>query len=93
MAEAGEEMVGVFLVKRHRRANLQHIVERAIRADQHALVSQAVGDERRFDTRRLEGFWIAHQLEAPEESRTANIADQRKLQCECAKAGSQDVAR
>ena len=48
---------------------------------------------RRFDTRRLEGFWIADQLEAPEEFRTANIADQRKLQCECAKAGSQDVAR
>ena len=43
------------------------------------MISQAVGDELRFDTRRIEGFWIAQQLEAPEESRTANIADQRKL--------------
>ena len=44
MVESGDQMVGVVLVERHRRSNLQDIVKWAIRANQHALFLEAVGD-------------------------------------------------
>src|SRR4029079_6109851 len=76
--ERFDERSSVLETKRHRWTDLQDVVVRPVRSNQHAAIAHAIHDERGLGGRRLERRPIAHQLDAQEESRTTDVTDHRE---------------
>ena len=72
-----DQSIGVVLVEHDGRLHLEHVVVRAVGADEDAVIAHAVGDVGSVMGRGLAGLRVKHQLSAHEEPEPAHIANQR----------------
>ena len=64
-------------IERHGRADLEHVVERAVGAREHAFLAKAVDHVVGLFRRRPTGAAIAHELHADEKAAPAHVAHHR----------------
>src|SRR5262249_54438560 len=76
LVEPPHEEVRIDLRKDQRRSHLEDVAERTVGAGEHTELAQAVDDVGGLFGRGLERRAVADQLDAEEEARAPNVADQ-----------------